>query len=360
MKTLYELLGALPNDDAEGIRAAFRRAVKGAHPDLRPDDPDAALKFRLIVRANEMLGDAEQRMAYDHLLELARLEQEQASRQDLVANRIHKAASGVLAFAVVSIAMVGGYALFMHMSAASVAAANSANGVDVAMRAPVVIAAVGPIAPPDTTGSVAAPAAGESASPQSVSPQSTSSQSMSSQSASLQSASPQSASLQRGASPQNAGAPAETIGPSPAVVQANAASTAAAKVVPTPDFAADDARSLRTRGISAYRSGDLNTAIASLDQAIQLDPKFSAAYIDRGIIFYRLRKFERAFADIARAKRIEKRIQVASRSRSGPTMAERHQLDQAAIAPSEPPVPRRRTYTEDPSREQGFSFTRMR
>ncbi len=355
MKTLYELLGALPNDDAEGIRAAFRRAVKGAHPDLRPDDPDAALKFRLIVRANEMLGDAEQRMAYDHLLELARLEQEQASRQDLVAKRIHKTASGVLAFAVVSIAMVGGYALFMHMSAASVAAANPANGVDVAMRVPVVIAAIGPIAPPDTTGSIAAPATRESASPQSASLQSTNSQS-----ASLQGPSPQSASPQKGASPQNAGVPAEAIGPSPAVVQTNAASTAAAKIVPAPDFAADDARSLRTRGISAYRSGDLNTAIASLDQAIQLDPKFSAAYIDRGIIFYRLRKFERAFADIARAKRIEKRIQVASRSKSGPTTAEKHQLDQAAIAPSEPPVPRRRTFTDDASREQGFSFTRMR
>jgi curved DNA-binding protein CbpA len=350
MKTLYELLGALPNDEAEGIRAAFRRAVKGAHPDLRPDDPDAALKFRLIVRANEMLGDAEQRMAYDHLLELARLEQEQASRQDLVANRIHKAASGVLAFAMVSIAMVGGYALFMHMSAASVAAANSANGVDVAMRAPVVIAAVGPIAPPDTTGSIAVPATGENAS----------SQSTSSQSATPQGATPQGASLQKGASPQNAGVPAEAIGPSPAVVQTNAASTAAAKLVPPPEFAADEARSLRTRGISAYRSGDLNTAIASLDQAIQLDPKFSAAYIDRGIIFYRLRKFERAFADIARAKRIEKRIQVASRSKSAPTMAGTHQLDQAAIAASEPPVPRRRTYSEDPSREQGFSFTRMR
>ena len=57
MDTLYDLLGALPRDDAEGLRAAFRRAVKGAHPDLRPGDPDAALKFRQIVRANEILID---------------------------------------------------------------------------------------------------------------------------------------------------------------------------------------------------------------------------------------------------------------------------------------------------------------
>jgi len=60
MDTLYDLLGALPRDDAEGLRVAFRRAVKGAHPDLKPGDPDAALKFRQIVRANEILGDIEQ------------------------------------------------------------------------------------------------------------------------------------------------------------------------------------------------------------------------------------------------------------------------------------------------------------
>ena len=75
MNTLYDLLGALPHDDAEGLRSAFRKAVKGTHPDLRPDDPDAALKFREIVRANEILGDPEQRMAYDHLLALAHQEQ---------------------------------------------------------------------------------------------------------------------------------------------------------------------------------------------------------------------------------------------------------------------------------------------
>jgi curved DNA-binding protein CbpA len=61
MKTLYDLLGALADDGAEDLRTAFRRAVKGTHPDLNPDDPDAALKFRQIVRANEILSDEEQR-----------------------------------------------------------------------------------------------------------------------------------------------------------------------------------------------------------------------------------------------------------------------------------------------------------
>src|SRR6476620_34919 len=91
MKTLYDLLGALPNDDAESLRTAFRRAVKSVHPDVRPGDPAAALKFRQIVRAHEILGDAEQRAAYDHLLELARLEPESASEPPIAA-RIHKLA----------------------------------------------------------------------------------------------------------------------------------------------------------------------------------------------------------------------------------------------------------------------------
>jgi curved DNA-binding protein CbpA len=138
MKTLYDLLGALPHDDAEELRTAFRRAVKGAHPDLRPGDPDAALRFREIVRANEILADAEQREAYDHLLELARLEQAPASKQ-APASRIHKLASAVMAFSGISAVTVGGYLLFMHVSSASVA---SANNVDVDMHAASKIAAV--------------------------------------------------------------------------------------------------------------------------------------------------------------------------------------------------------------------------
>ena len=46
MKTLYDLLGALPDDDAEDLRVAFRRAVKANHPDLNPGDPEASQAFR--------------------------------------------------------------------------------------------------------------------------------------------------------------------------------------------------------------------------------------------------------------------------------------------------------------------------
>ena len=124
MKTLYDLLGALPKDDAEELRTAFRKAAKGAHPDLHPGDPDAALKFREIVRASEILGDTEQRAAYDHLLELAHLEQVSAS-QHATAARFQSFASGVMAVAGVSIVTVGSYLLFMQMSVASLAPADS-------------------------------------------------------------------------------------------------------------------------------------------------------------------------------------------------------------------------------------------
>src|ERR1700744_3018578 len=98
METLYDMLGALPRDDAEDLRAAFRRAVKGVHPDLNPGNPDAAQKFREIVRASEILGDTEQRAAYDHLLQLAHQEQ----KQQLAAKAVHKVATSVIAMVVVA------------------------------------------------------------------------------------------------------------------------------------------------------------------------------------------------------------------------------------------------------------------
>ncbi|MGZ5842958.1 MAG: J domain-containing protein, partial [Xanthobacteraceae bacterium] len=114
METLYDLLSALPRDDAEELRTAFRRAVKGAHPDLHPGDPDAGLKFRQIVRANQILGDADQRAAYDHLLDLADVEERQLKRR-AVAHTIYQVTSGVIAFSVALSVIVGGYFAAMQM-----------------------------------------------------------------------------------------------------------------------------------------------------------------------------------------------------------------------------------------------------
>jgi hypothetical protein len=153
METLYDLLGALPRDEADDLRTAFRRAVKGAHPDLRPGDPDAALKFRQIVRANEILGDPEQRAAYDYLLTLAQLEKSRTLVHP-IATKIHKLASTMMALASASIVAVGGYLVFMHVSMALVApsaptasAYKSEDNTDLTSRVSASIAAVSRVAP---------------------------------------------------------------------------------------------------------------------------------------------------------------------------------------------------------------------
>jgi curved DNA-binding protein CbpA len=164
METLYDLLGALPNDDADGLRAAFRRAVKRAHPDINPEDPNAALKFRRIVRANEILSDVEQRAAYDHLLELTHLEQEQAAKH-AVADKVHKLASGVMALAGVSVVAVAGYAMFVQLSANAL---TPTTATEQTVRESAAIVAAGPAGeeaasasavPPETSGPAGVPTA---------------------------------------------------------------------------------------------------------------------------------------------------------------------------------------------------------
>ena len=91
-----------------------------------PGDPDAAVRFRQIIRANEILTDKEQRAAYDHLLMLAHVEKDPASAHP-VAARIHRIASGALALASASIVTAGGYFVFMHMSLAIVAPSFAAD-----------------------------------------------------------------------------------------------------------------------------------------------------------------------------------------------------------------------------------------
>jgi DnaJ domain len=291
MTTLYDLLGALPHDDAEGLRTAFRRAVKGAHPDIRPGDPDAALRFREIVRANEILGDAEQREAYDHLLKLARLEQEPASKRAL-ASRIHKLASGVIALTGASAVIVGGYFLFMYMSSSSVA---SANNLFVGMRAASEIANVSGVGAPDTTDTSASPAKPERI-------------------------------------------PVEAIAPRAATLQTDAGSG------PAPDLAASEAVSLQERGISAYRDRDLSASVVDFDGAFEFHPKHLPAYLEPAVIFYALQKFDGVFPGVAPAK--------PSRSKSAPAIGRKPRLDRTAAAPSVTPFRRWRTAAQDPSRAE--------
>jgi DnaJ domain len=301
MQTLYDLLGALPSDDAEGLRTAFRKAVKGAHPDLHPDDPDAAMKFRQIVRANDILIDDEQRATYDHLLDLARLEQDSESRHAIAA-RVHKLASGVLALAGASVVTVGGYLLFLHMSAAAL---TPANKMDMAMRASAAIASIHYATSQDLAGNSIAPA-----------------------------------------KPERASAPAE------AVASSVVAPIAKAESVPVVDVGlVSDSNSFRAQDVFSSRNREPTGAPPEPDQAIDLDLALSAAGVDQSIIFYRSRRIDRAFADITRARRIEK----ASHSRYASAMAGKPRLNEAVRAPSFTPLPRQRPPMHDLSRDEGFA-----
>ena len=112
MTTLYDLLGALPDDDADGLRAAFRKAAKANHPDVNPGNPEAAERFRRIVRANAILSDEQQRAAYDRLLEVAHRQQSQEPKRSNVSGTIRRLATDAIASAAVSVVLIGGYVLF--------------------------------------------------------------------------------------------------------------------------------------------------------------------------------------------------------------------------------------------------------
>jgi hypothetical protein len=284
MDTLYDLLGALPHDDAESLRTAFRRAVKGAHPDIRPGDPDAAVRFRQIVRANEILCDKDQRAAYDHLLALAQLEKDPASAHPIAA-RVHKIASTVLALTSISIATVGGYFLFMHMSMALVAPTGSlaasrtqASTIDLTARLSASIAAVSPTDAPDPAAVSAFIAA------------------------------------------KTEGAGATNVANAMAMASADAESAAPSGIA-TPDPASDLATIAQARDVAALGSsvlgssalgssslanGDVGAVAVNPDQVTQLEQKFTAPYVDRGILFFRENKDDRGFPDLAPLKRSDK------------------------------------------------------
>ncbi len=313
MKTLYDMLGALPDDDAESLRTAFRSAVKGAHPDIHPNDPDAALKFRQIIRANEILRDTDQRAAYDHLLDLARLEQESTSRNVLAA-RIYRLAFGAIALAGVSVATVGAYVLLTLISTTTIAPVDQVEELTRGSREIEAITLAERWALSDPA---APPAKDESAS----------------------------ASHEPSVSPE-----ASTPGDAPPQATAESAAPATGPV-----HEADASEALRARGIVAYRNGDLDGAIAELDQAIQLNPKFKAAYIDRGIILYRMRKFDRAFADIERARRIDR----ATHNKPESVAVKKPRSPQAGTESSASQALQQRTESGSSPRNAGVAFARM-
>ena len=64
-KDYYKILGVDKNASADDIKKAYRSLVKKYHPDLHPNDKEAAEKFKEINEANEILSDEGKRKQYD-------------------------------------------------------------------------------------------------------------------------------------------------------------------------------------------------------------------------------------------------------------------------------------------------------
>ena len=273
MKTLYDLLEALPDDDAEGLRAAFRKAVKANHPDFNPGNPEASERFRRIVRANAILSDGQQRAAYDRLLELAKRQQSPQPKRGSPSSLIRRLAADAIASAAVSVMLVGGY--FAYISAGRLPLAL-AQVVEIAKGEAALTIPVKPAEISDA----------HSHAEQRVWPESI-----------------EASNTQSDVNPQAADQPAKPDNIATAVTTGLAPASTYAP--PVGDYGTRDVRFYRERGMQAYRNGDLYLALANFDLAIDLDPGLPESYIDRGIVFHRLGDLKRAFSDVAEAKRIE-------------------------------------------------------
>lgn len=155
-RTLYELLGVRPDADTKKLHIAFRDAAKVHHPDLNPGDPDATRRFTQLVNAYGILRDAEQRDIYDQMLAL-----ERARRRARLTRTVFDAVT-VVALVVV---IVGGFALFEHVSKTSVETARVAEP---ATRKPADMAiAPGAVVPDENSHAPLMTAKGEPAGPDS-------------------------------------------------------------------------------------------------------------------------------------------------------------------------------------------------
>ena len=367
METLYDLLGALPRDDAEELRVAFRKAVKGAHPDLNPDDPDAGIKFRQIVRASQILSDTDQRVVYDRLLDLADQEQRQIKKR-AVAHTVYQVASGVFAFSAALAAIAGGYLAVMQMPDEWIAQFSQVAGQAAGTLRQSTDAAASTLRQSTETAVSALRQSTEAVTfvviPSAPAPAMASTEAKIKE-AKLAGPAGQAALAARADIQADIKAdtpatidnielpPPEPTLPAVVTLQTEVGAPRSTNIGPPLDITLLDARAYRENGIIAHRNGDLDAAIADFDQAIQLDPKSSAAYIDRGIVFYRLRKFDQAFADIARAKRIENTATSSKSTQSSPSTTARSSTKKprpdVEIGPQSPP---RRTAHFFASREE--------
>ncbi len=284
MKTLYDLLGALPDDDADELRAAFRKAAKANHPDNNPDNPEASERFRKIIRANAILSDGQQRAAYDRMLVVVRRQQGLKPKRSAFSGTLRRLAADAAVSAVVSVVLIGGYLLYRPFDGSPPASSQITE------------ASARKVAQAPTVKAAELSEAHAQAEQHDLAEQ----HSQAEQHDKLEVAA---ADVKPDIGPHVTEQPAEPDGVAPAVTTGIASANASAS--PAPGFGTKDAQHYRERGIQAYRIGDLYIALVNFDLAINLDPNSPEFYVDRGIVFHRLGDLKRAFSDVAEAKRLE-------------------------------------------------------
>jgi tetratricopeptide (TPR) repeat protein len=260
LQTLYDVLGAHPEDDTDGLRAAFRNAAKACHPDNNPDDPGAPQKFRQVVRAYSILKDETQRATYDSLLGEAEQERKQNSRRKVFAEA---GLPGPVASMVIASVSIGAFVLLERALAMPVVP----KWQDISARVLALSAAM-PAQAPETVGRAI-----EHDSSDKVLP---------------------------AREMETSGIPEQTAAP---VVAATTDNDGAVPAISEP--AVKDAKYYLERGNLAYRSGDFPLALSDFDLAISLDPDSSDPYINRAIVFRRMGDLKRALADVNQARSID-------------------------------------------------------
>ena len=292
MKTLYDLLDVRADDDVETLKKAFRKAVKATHPDLHAGDPDAPLRFRLVVAANAILRDAERRVTYDRLLQL--------ERQQRRSKRTRAIISHTVAVAVVCVALTFGYELFAPIFTTAIVAVKNVKDTARATE-PVKVVKVAATAVPAVKGikgtATAIPAvkadmddAGGPA-----------------ETAAVQPAARPTTTGQDGPHDKHEAAevPNTAIEASVAAPATNSDALVVADRGPAQGLPSNDAKFYREHGIASYRSGDFPRAIIDFDEAIRLDPNDAQAYNIRGNSWDEIGAFDRALADYEQAIRID-------------------------------------------------------
>ena len=90
MKDYYAILGISPTATPEAIKAAYRRKANLYHPDKNSAE-SAALRFREVLDAYEVLSDEARRKAYDDNRRRSLIEHPETVAQEIWKNYIDRA-----------------------------------------------------------------------------------------------------------------------------------------------------------------------------------------------------------------------------------------------------------------------------